>query len=85
MSKIAAAVMCHVSQVQKVSDAAPMRVLKSLSQKMARGGTAQRSAPVVAIMLLVVLHVGEDAHGAGPVAALHLLVLPDRLHGAPQP
>ncbi len=74
-----------VHHVQIVSKATPMRVLKSLSQEMACGRTAQRSAPVVAVMLLIVLHVGEDAHGAGPVAALHLLVLPDRLHGAPQP
>ena len=39
----------------------------------------------VAVAVLVGFHVVQDAHGACPVAALHLLVLPHALHGAPQP
>ena len=40
---------------------------------------ANCSTPVTfsAVVMLVVLHVAEDSHGAGPVAALHFLILPN--------
>ncbi len=40
---------------------------------------ANCSTPVTfsAVVMLIVLHVAEDTHSAGPVAALHLSILPN--------